>query len=518
MIKDFLKLAAFPMPFLLALYNSNSDLAVPFSLIRPSIIMLLLTGSITLLGNIILSKKDIRDVFMRLFLVFIFFYGHFQQLINPIQRYPLLYRSSTMTFISYIGIFLIVAVILSASKQKWKIITITDHATMLLLVFHMYVFGTTIMNADKQDRIYTSTTVNVSKTNINHALIKPDIYLLLMDGYARADILKSLYDYDNTEFTDSLADMGFYVASSSASNYVQTYLTVSSMLNLDYLDLKKLHIDPLREDREPLKDLIRHNIVTNILNEAGYALVIYGSGWLGSDILKSIPTAKLYTNEINEFELAFLNTTIVLSLTGSNTPYAIHRTRIKRIFEEIPLVAEDTRSTFLYAHIGSPHPPFVFTQNGSLVKQDRKFSYDDPGLIHQAGFSKEKYRVLYKNQLIYINSLVKHAVKEIISRSKEPPIIIIMSDHGPATEFSFGGSSDIGLKERFSILNAYYFPDQMYNDLKISISPVNTFRIIFSQYFGFPFDSIEDKFRYYSEWETPYRFEDVTKRYEQTNY
>ena len=57
-----------------------------------------------------------------------------------------------------------------------------------------------------------------------------------LDGYARADILAELYAFDNSDFLNFLQDQGFRIASESTSNYIQTHLSMSSALNMSYLD------------------------------------------------------------------------------------------------------------------------------------------------------------------------------------------------------------------------------------------------------------------------------------------
>ena len=67
-----------------------------------------------------------------------------------------------------------------------------------------------------------------------------------------------------------------------------------------------------------------------------------------------------------------------------------------------------------------------------------------------------------------------------------PPIIVIQADHGPlGGEITSDGA-------RMSIFNAYYLPDGGDQLLYPSISPVNTFRVIFNHYFGGEFALLED--------------------------
>ena len=62
-----------------------------------------------------------------------------------------------------------------------------------------------------------------------------DIYYIVLDGYARGDILKEIYAYDNQPFLTQLEELGFYVADSSYANYNQTRLSIPSALNMAYM-------------------------------------------------------------------------------------------------------------------------------------------------------------------------------------------------------------------------------------------------------------------------------------------
>ena len=48
---------------------------------------------------------------------------------------------------------------------------------------------------------------------------RPDIFYVILDGYASRGTLSTHFGFDNSEFLDSLAARGFYVANQSRSNY-----------------------------------------------------------------------------------------------------------------------------------------------------------------------------------------------------------------------------------------------------------------------------------------------------------
>jgi hypothetical protein len=62
-------------------------------------------------------------------------------------------------------------------------------------------------------------------------------------------------------------------------------------------------------------------------------------------------------------------------------------------------------------------------------------------------------------------------------------VIILQGDHG---------IGDV-MKNKMSILNAYYLPGGGDEGLYPTISPVNTFRVVFNEYFGEQYGLLEDK-------------------------
>ena len=101
----------------------------------------------------------------------------------------------------------------------------------------------------------------------------------------------------------------------------------------------------------------------------------------------------------------------------------------------------------------------------------------------------------YRDQVIFINSQIKTIVQDIIDKSARPPVIVLQGDHGAVQMKGMA---------RVAILNAYYLPGvDPASALYASISPVNTFRVIFNQYFGGNYPLLEDVSNY-STRDTPY--------------
>ncbi|MCJ7436030.1 MAG: hypothetical protein MUO77_21340, partial [Anaerolineales bacterium] len=75
---------------------------------------------------------------------------------------------------------------------------------------------------------------------------------------------------------------------------------------------------------------------------------------------------------------------------------------------------------------------------------------------------------------------------------------ILQGDHGPWLQPK---------AERLWIFNAYYFPGHK-DVLYPTISPVNTFRLVFNTYFGGKYDMLED-ISYFSPVPKLYEFSEV---------
>jgi hypothetical protein len=81
---------------------------------------------------------------------------------------------------------------------------------------------------------------------------------------------------------------------------------------------------------------------------------------------------------------------------------------------------------------------------------------------------------------------------------------VIQGDHGPGSRLDWEVPERSDLRERMGILNAYYAP-LAERALYPSITPVNSFRVVLNQYFGFDLPLLPDR-SYLSSWRAPYRF------------
>ncbi len=141
---------------------------------------------------------------------------------------------------------------------------------------------------------------------------RPDIYYIILDAYGRADVLRNLMGYDNSEFLNSLRQRGFYVADCSQSNYAYTEFSLASSLNYDYLD--RLNVSHTRNERIAI---LKHNAARSFLEANGYSVVAFPTGWAYTewkDADRYIDFEHPVTS-LTEFESLILDTTALRAIS-----------------------------------------------------------------------------------------------------------------------------------------------------------------------------------------------------------
>ncbi|MHB0856858.1 MAG: sulfatase-like hydrolase/transferase [Anaerolineae bacterium] len=350
----------------------------------------------------------------------------------------------------------------------------------------------------------------------------PSIYYIVLDGYAREDVLRDLYGYDNSAFVEALQRQGFFVADRSRANYAQTTLSLASSLNLRYMDDVARNIGLDSEDRQPLQKMIADSAVSRFLRARGYRFVAFSSGYQFTDV----HTADVYISRssrwgLNAFQHLLLSTTplpTLLEALGVDAQELdradLHRAEVVYALDHLADAASIQGPVFVFAHIVSPHPPFAFTREGTPIDRETQFSIQDGShLIRPGRLSREQYVDGYLEQLQYVNACLEQTVREIRARSSTPPIIIVQADHGPGSHLDWDSVEKTDVRERLSILNAYHVPEEIRADLYAEITPVNSFRLVLGHVFGADLPLLEDR-SFFSTWGWPYRFIDVTERIE----
>jgi hypothetical protein len=321
--------------------------------------------------------------------------------------------------------------------------------------------------------------------------VLPDIYLLLLDGYPRADVLAHAFDIDNSAFLDALAERGFEVATDSHSDYLWTRQSLTSMLHMAYVD-QIAAFQAVVAGRAPehptLRELIVQNPAFDLARESGYQVVATGYEFEE----EALRQADVYVDggHLNEFEFKLMVSTFlgdVLAVVTPDLASGQHRERIEYQLASLGRIAAagHEQPRLVMGHIPAPHQPAVFGANGEpvVVPISRLFYADSP---EERGEPMEEFKQRYRDQLEYLNRRFLETVDAIQDSSAELPVIILWADHGSATRANWviqpwqTADPDVVL-ERTGTLFAASTPgrsDVFPND----ISPASIFRYLADAY------------------------------------
>jgi hypothetical protein len=506
-------------PFLFAgytvleLYRRNL-MHVPVEwIIRPLLVIALITAVVYFVLFAITNDKQYAGFLTTLAVIWSFF-GQIQR--ELFERSPFWDTSSGMfiAFIAWTALFVFMGNrrIWSWFDSRTSITSLLNLISCIVLLFPTYVTGRSIIEAASQRKIYESRGSLYSPLVLDPPATRPDIYLIILDAYGREDFLRENYGYDNGEFIGFLKDRGFFVADSSTSNYPQTLLSLPSALNMQYLDGLTEGLEDV-SSRAPVQHYFLENMVTRSLQNAGYTIVALRSATLSTQLRDADYYVDMaMVGDLNEFEGLMLSSTVagpVIDAWELNLPvpsYRMHRQNIYFSLDTLETVVDIQGPKFVFSHILAPHPPFVLDAVGNPIQPERPFSLDDATAYKG---TNEEYVSGYTDQVSYLNRRLMQVIDSILANSELPPIIIIQGDHGSGINFDMAGINNTCLKERYSILNAYYFPDGNYDALYPTITPVNSFRVVFNQYFGTELDVLDDR-NYFATWLSPYLYSDVS--------
>lgn len=304
----------------------------------------------------------------------------------------------------------------------------------------------------------------------------PDVYLILLDAYPRADTLMSVLGHDNSAFLERMRAIGFDVASNAHSNYNRTSLTVTSMLNAK-------HIQDLMPD-PPSGILAQHRHMSSLINSAvqlsharsiGYTVVAVPTQL--SFLAPNTADRFLDAGEMTQFEYALPRNGLLKHVLPDRQVAWFrqqHRDRVLSGFaslDRLPTAGSEL-PRFVFAHVMTPHDPIVFRSDGSLAAVPECF-WDECNL--QDPLSEELKSAL-REQVEYTNGRVLEVTERIVQQSPRPPVIVVMSDHGFRHWMSDGPETFRSLLLSYTPGHPGLFPD--------NATPINVIPRILNTYAG----------------------------------
>jgi hypothetical protein len=328
-----------------------------------------------------------------------------------------------------------------------------------------------------------------------------NVYFIVLDRYASNHTLEELYGYDNSGFLSALRQRGFVVAEESWANYARSGLSLLSTLTMDYLDGDALaRSDPDPPDFTPVHVALRGSLpVPQTLKALGYTYVHIGNYW--APTAENVDADVVYRYRAGSELSASLWGTTALMLLSPLDPQGDDADTIQLFndyvrqhtlfaFDSLEAVANRDTPTYVFAHFVVPHPPYVFDIDGSVPTEEER--------------AQRSEREEYVRQLQWTNRRILGVLDRLLDvPDGNEPIIILAADEGPfpppfadsEETFDWLRASPEQVQQKYGILNAFHLPDVDPDRLGFHdrMSPVNSFRLVFSAYFGSDLPLLPDK-------------------------
>lgn len=342
-----------------------------------------------------------------------------------------------------------------------------------------------------------------------------DIYYLIFDRYGSEENLRRRFGWDNVPFTAALEQRGFAVVDEARANHLRSAQSLASSLNMRYLLDFQERYGTQTDDLLGVYDLLQDHALGRILQSHGYTYVHIGAWWDPTEHNDFADVNLGYERE-SDFLATLWDTTLVAELrrppeqkSGEQRRYGAYLGTLDQL-QQLRRAAARPGPTFTFAHILLPHQPFVFDAEG------RYQSLEDDG--------RRGHDVGYVEQLQYTNDQILALVDELLAvPADRRPLIVIQGDEGPhplnylrgEERYSWADAPDAELFEKLAILNALYLPEVEGVEVPTPApthTPVNTWRMILSAYFGADLPPLPDRTYVFRDDLHVYDFVDVTDR------
>jgi hypothetical protein len=481
--------AIFPALFLFA---QNAEQMTVSHVVLPLAIVLVATAA--MMGLVWMITRDLAKsgIITSLFMLLFFSFGRiidpFRGLYIPIGNTDIGVGQGVTAALALI--WLAATGIIFLAKVDFGKITKALNVIAFLLVALQVVMAGVVLG----QRLSAASERREAPVDITVPEDPPDIYYIILDGYGREDVLRNTLECDDLLLYDSLRSAGFYIAPKSNSNYIMTIFSVTSCLNMQYVQ----DFDDYRPDLYDLwafSSHLKENRLFEILRATGYSLVTFRNGFQLTDDWDT--DVRLNPGLVfSDYQNHLLNSTPIPSfLVKNKNQFDIHRDRITYQLTKLARINEASKPMFVFAHVLAPHPPFVFGPDGEPVQRDWPlFSMADGGDWRGKWGRPEEYVDGYCKQVRHVSRLMWESIKRILADAGDnPPIIIIQGDHGPGSRLDRRTPDNSDYQERFGILNAFYLPGFDTTLIDPDITTVNTFRMILNGYFGTGYELLPNR-------------------------
>ena len=496
----------FPVLFL---YSHNIDIVFFREIWSPLLFSLALCILLFLVFRLISKDTWKASIIVSTFIVLFLSYGHVHHLIEGWRFGGIVLGRHVVLQAVWLLLFICISYVTFKTKSDLRDVTsILNVVAAILVCISLITIGTYQIRYRSGKRTIDAARLSPEVYEPEGSAGRlPDVYYIILDRYASNATLADVYDYDNSAFVVQLEKRGFYVARQSNANYPKTAHSLASSLNMEYINYLSDAVGEDSDNRLPLYNRLRDYKVWRFLKSRGYRFVHFGSFWEPTS--RNVFADENYNMQIlPEFSMMLYRTTQLYIIGKRLNIYDSRKEQRERVlykFRKLAGIPGNEEPTFVFAHMLLPHEPHIFNRDGSYLSEE--------------DLNVRSIAVKYIDQLIHTNTLVLDLVDRIIAASVVEPIIVIQADEGPfpkryqieGDDFSWLKASREEIIEKMGILNAYYLPGGDYSVLYQSITPVNSFRVIFNLYFDTELELLPDMHYIIEDDKHPYNFINITE-------
>lgn len=419
---------------------------------------------------LLFRKRKKAAIFTFCILFFHFFFGAFQDALKSIAGN---FFISQYVFILSASLLGFIVLVLYLRKTKRSFGYTSRYLNVMLLLLILIDVPKFIQVASHKNALPALVDARVCDT-----CSKPDIYLIIADEYADSSSLRDALGYNNGAFQSALRNRGFHIVQ-SVSNYNFTPFAMASLLQMNYVQDIEGRNSSLA-DKNKCYRLINKSSLWTFFKQNGYEIKNHSIFNLaniptkapqnyiliGTDMIES----QTFLSRLNKDLRYHLAMTFKIASEINRIAYFVNRCNqllLGGLIEETKTTS--TKPKFVYTHLFMPHYPYYFDKNGN------------PNPLESLREGEQVNAKNYLGYLQYCNTIFLETIDRILKASKQPPVIIFMSDHG-FREF------DTGFEENkpfyYKNLNAVLLPNGDYSKFYDGISSVNQFRVLLNSSFG----------------------------------
>ena len=305
----------------LALYSINASEVLFISIQKALITSIVVTLGIFLIWLAVIRSWEKAALIATLTIIFFLTYGHVFDVTGEIIR--------RRYFIAIWGLLYLVGLFFSLRVKNVRLATRNLNSISLILVG--LVGFQLLVPAVRSALSEPSSENSAQPVSASAESDGRDVYYILVDAFSRQDVLAENYGVDASGFISQLEELGFYIPNCTQSNYDKTVVSLTSTLNMNYLETLGFSYESESRDMAPK---LRHSATRAQFESMGYDTVTFKSiyPWLAVtdstyyyDYFESAE-ASVDLASLN-FQYLFLRTTAVLPLgrmagieTGNHTP------------------------------------------------------------------------------------------------------------------------------------------------------------------------------------------------------